>query len=92
MLGGIKNTASLPELRRRLIFTFLMLAVYRVGVQIPTPGINGEALASFFEQNAGTGTDHLDGPAACGALTHLPEQSIWAARYGKEPKWRLLTM
>ncbi len=54
MLGGIKNTASLPELRRRLIFTFLMLAVYRIGVQIPTPGINGEALAAFFAQNAGT--------------------------------------
>ena len=54
MLGGFKNTASVPELRRRLIFTFLMLAVYRVGVQIPTPGINGEALAAFFEKNAGT--------------------------------------
>jgi len=54
MLGGIRNTAALPELRRRLIFTFLMLAVYRVGVQIPTPGINGEALAAFFAKNAGT--------------------------------------
>jgi preprotein translocase subunit SecY len=54
MLGGIKNTATLPELRRRLIFTFLMLAVYRIGVQIPTPGINGEALAAFFAKNAGT--------------------------------------
>ncbi len=54
MLGGIRNTASLPELRRRLIFTFLMLAVYRIGVQIPTPGINGEALAAFFAKNAGT--------------------------------------
>jgi preprotein translocase subunit SecY len=54
MLGGIKNTATLPELRRRLIFTFLMLAVYRIGVQIPTPGINGEALAAFFTKNAGT--------------------------------------
>ncbi len=54
MLGGFKNTASVPELRRRLIFTFLMLAVYRVGVQIPTPGINGEALSAFFAKNAGT--------------------------------------
>lgn len=55
MLGdGLKNTASLPELRRRIIFTFLMLAVYRVGVQIPTPGINGEALAAFFQKNAET--------------------------------------
>ena len=54
MLGGIRNTAALPALRRRLIFTFLMLAVYRIGVQIPTPGINGEALAAFFAKNAGT--------------------------------------
>ena len=54
MLGGFKNTANVPELRRRLIFTFLMLAVYRVGLQIPTPGINGEALAAFFAKNAGT--------------------------------------
>ena len=54
MLGGFKNTANIPELRRRLLFTILMLAVYRVGVQIPTPGINGEALAAFFERNAST--------------------------------------
>lgn len=54
MLGGFRNTANIPELRRRLIFTFLMLAVYRVGVQIPTPGINSEALAAFFQKNAGT--------------------------------------
>jgi len=31
-----------------------MLAVYRIGVQIPTPGINGEALAAFFQKSAGT--------------------------------------
>lgn len=55
MLGsGFQNTANIPELRRRVIFTFLMLAVYRIGVQIPTPGINGEALAAFFQKNAGT--------------------------------------
>ena len=54
MIGGFKTTANIPELRRRLVFTFLMLAVYRIGVQIPTPGINGEALAAFFEKNAGT--------------------------------------
>jgi preprotein translocase subunit SecY len=52
--GGFKNTANIPELRRRVVFTFLMLAVYRAGVQIPTPGINGEALSAFFEKNAGT--------------------------------------
>ena len=54
MAAGIKNAANIPELRRRVIFTLIMLAVYRVGIQIPTPGINGEALAAFFAKNAGT--------------------------------------
>lgn len=53
-MSGLARAANIPELRRRIIFTLLMLFVYRMGVQIPTPGINGEALASFFEKNAGT--------------------------------------
>jgi len=54
MQAGVQNAANIPELRRRITYTFLMLAVYRIGVQIPTPGINGEALAAFFQKNAGT--------------------------------------
>ena len=53
-MSGIASAASIPELRKRVIFTLLMLLVYRMGVQIPTPGINGEALAAFFEKNAST--------------------------------------
>lgn len=53
-MSGLQSAANIPELRKRVIFTLLMLAVYRMGVQIPTPGINGEALASFFSQNAST--------------------------------------
>ncbi len=53
-MSGLQSAANIPELRRRVLFTLIMLAVYRIGVQIPTPGINGEALASFFQQNAGT--------------------------------------
>jgi len=53
-MSGLASAANIPELRRRIIFTLLMLFVYRMGVQIPTPGINGEALAAFFQQNAGT--------------------------------------
>ena len=52
MAGALQSVANIPELRKRITFTLLMLAVYRAGVQIPTPGINGEALASFFEKNA----------------------------------------
>lgn len=53
-MSGLQNAANIPELRRRVLFTLIMLAVYRIGVQIPTPGINGEALSAFFSQNAST--------------------------------------
>ncbi|MHB8791375.1 MAG: preprotein translocase subunit SecY [Desulfobulbaceae bacterium] len=53
-MSGLANAATIPELRKRIVFTLLMLMVYRMGVQIPTPGINGEALAAFFKLNAGT--------------------------------------
>lgn len=53
-MSGIQSVANIPELRKRIIFTLLMLAVYRMGVQIPTPGINGEALAAFFNENSST--------------------------------------
>ncbi len=50
MLEGFQNATKIPELRRRVLFTFAMLAVYRVGVHIPTPGIDRQALAAFFER------------------------------------------
>ena len=50
MLEGFQNATKIPELRRRLLFTMAMLAVYRVGVHIPTPGIDRVALASFFDR------------------------------------------
>lgn len=45
-----QNLFKIPDLRKRIIFTFLMLAVYRVGAQIPTPGINALALQELFKQ------------------------------------------
>ena len=53
-MSGIARMAAIPELRRRIIFTLLMLCVYRMGVQIPTPGINGEALSDFFQKYSST--------------------------------------
>lgn len=53
-MSGLQSAANIPELRRRVFFTLIMLAIYRIGVQIPTPGINGEALAAFFAQSSGT--------------------------------------
>ncbi len=53
-MSGLQNAAKSSELRNRILFTLAMLAVYRMGVQVPTPGINGEALEAFFAKNAGT--------------------------------------
>jgi len=50
VLEGFANAGRIPELRRRLLFTLGMLAVYRIVVAIPTPGIDSQALAEFFEQ------------------------------------------
>ena len=54
MLSGFQNASRIPELRKRLLFTLAMLAVYRLGVHVPTPGIDRQALAAFFEQYKGT--------------------------------------
>ena len=52
MLEGFQNATRIPELRRRVMFTFGMLAVYRVGVAVPTPGIDTAVLGEFFRQQA----------------------------------------
>ena len=54
MIQAFRNILSIPELRRRVLFTFAMLGVYRIGSHIPTPGINSEALLNLFEQQRGT--------------------------------------
>lgn len=54
MLGGIQNIPKVPELKKRILFTLLMLAVYRLGCHIPTPGIDGAALSAFFNAQSGT--------------------------------------
>ena len=54
MIGGIQNIARIPELRARIFFTFGMLAVYRIGCAVVTPGINTNVIRDFFEQMSGT--------------------------------------
>ncbi|MDB4285591.1 preprotein translocase subunit SecY, partial [bacterium] len=54
MIEIVRNIYNIPELRRRILFTFGMLVVYRVGAHIPTPGIDLLALDSFFEAAKGT--------------------------------------
>jgi len=54
MVGGFQNIFKIPELKKRILFTFGMLMVYRIGCAVPTPGIDADALAAFFARARGT--------------------------------------
>ncbi len=59
MASAIVNIFKVPELRKKVLFTMFILVVYRIGAHIPIPGINVDALKSYFEQAAKTGTSGL---------------------------------
>ncbi|AUX37192.1 MULTISPECIES: preprotein translocase subunit SecY [Sorangium] len=52
-LAGITNFHKIPELRRRVIFTLVMLAVYRVGVFVTTPGVDRNAMRQYVAKQSG---------------------------------------
>jgi preprotein translocase subunit SecY len=54
MLDKFLNIFRIPDLRKRVLFTLGLLAVYRLGAFIPTPGINADALASYFNLHSGS--------------------------------------
>ena len=54
MLDGFQNITRVPELKRRILITGLLLIVYRIGIHVPTPGIDNLALKAVFDSQAGT--------------------------------------
>jgi len=54
MFSALLNSFKIPDLKKRLIITGALIAVYRVGCYVPTPGIDGAALAEFFNRIAKT--------------------------------------
>ncbi len=50
MLKAFSNCFKIPELKEKIIFTLIIIAVYRIGCYIPTPGVNGAVLADFFRR------------------------------------------
>ena len=52
LIQAMRDAFSLPDLRKRLLFTFGMLVVFRFLVHVPLPGVDPEALAQFFEQDS----------------------------------------
>jgi preprotein translocase subunit SecY len=60
MLEKFLNIFRIPDLRKRVLFTLGMLAVYRLGAHIPTPGVNANALENFFNQQSGSSLALVD--------------------------------
>ena len=60
MIQSFKNIWNIPELRKRVLYTLGLLAVYRVGGHIPTPGIDNAALLRLFEQSGGSVLGYVD--------------------------------
>ena len=54
MIDSFRNIFAIPDLRKRVLFTFGLLAVYRIGCQIPTPGVDPQALLEFMRMAQGT--------------------------------------
>jgi preprotein translocase subunit SecY len=54
LLSGFQNIAKVPELKKRILVTCALLIVYRIGVYIPTPGIDNQALSAIFATQSGT--------------------------------------
>jgi preprotein translocase subunit SecY len=53
-MSGADGLFKIPELRKKILYTLFALAVFRIGVHIPTPGVNSDALMSFFSRQSGT--------------------------------------
>ena len=70
LLSNFQNIFKIEELKRRVLFTLAMLAVYRIGCHIPTPGINGDALSKFLLQKGGPMMGFFD-MFSGGALSRL---------------------
>src|SRR6476619_4154547 len=60
MLEKFLNIFRVPDLRKRVLFTLAMLAIYRLGGHIPTPGIDANQLERFFQQNQGSLLGFID--------------------------------
>ena len=70
LITSLQNIFKIPELRQRILLTLALLAVYRVGAHVPTPGINNEALAEFLKEKGGALMGFLD-IFSGGALSRL---------------------
>lgn len=51
MIQAVRNAFALPDLRKKILYTFLILGIYRLAAHVPVPGVNSEALRELFQSN-----------------------------------------
>lgn len=56
MIEAVKNAFTLPDLRRKILFTLLILVVYRAAAHVPVPGVDSSALQRFLESGTEGGS------------------------------------
>src|SRR3954449_8181588 len=71
MFSWLANAWRVPELRRRVLFTALILALYRLGSWIPAPGVNSDQIQGYFNNNGGNGILGLLNVFSGGALAQF---------------------
>ena len=60
MLETLRNAFKIKDIRKRIIFTFLMVVVIRIGSQLPIPGVNGDVFANWFASQTADGMGFFD--------------------------------
>ena len=73
MLGAFANAFRTPDLRKKLLFVLLIIVIFRLGSQIPTPGVNVANVQSCFDQTKNDGLYGLINLFSGGALLQLTD-------------------
>ena len=78
MLRALGNIFKIPELKRKVLYTLFIIAVYRLGAHVPTPGVDGNALNQFFQRIAGTAGGNLFGIMSLFSGRALQKATVFA--------------
>ncbi|MBI4372319.1 MAG: preprotein translocase subunit SecY [Candidatus Omnitrophica bacterium] len=78
MLRALGNIFKVPELKRKVLYTLFIIAVYRLGAHVPTPGVDGNALSQFFQRISGTAGGNLFGMMALFSGGALQKATVFA--------------
>ena len=55
MLETLRNAFKVKDIRKRILYTFLMLIVIRIGSELPAPGVDGDVFRQWFESQSADG-------------------------------------